>query len=185
MMRVGNAAILKSAAGVTACLSLCLSLAGCNQNPWFPVPEQHSSFAGFQQRSMRIVNMYDPDAGPLIVRDIGPMHREGYRWTQSRPALKIRVRTLIDVKYSIDFTLPAIVFHETGPVTIAFTVNDHVLDRVRYTEPGEKHFEKAVPPEWLTLDEEAIAGAEIDKLWTSKRDGTTFGFILTRIGLSL
>ncbi len=87
------------------------------------------------------------------------------------------------LKYVIDFTLPEVTFKVTGPVTITFLVNDHVLDKVRYTAQGHQHFEKMVPPGWVELGQYAIAGAEIDKVWVSPTDGARLGFILSRIGL--
>lgn len=160
----------------------CLLLASCKRDPWYSVPEQRPSFEGYPSHVARVVDMGDPDADLRIVRDINPKTDQPWRWTGQRPAVKIRVRANRDLKYTIDFTLPDVTFKATGPVTMTFTVNDHVLERVRYTVPGYHQFEKAVPAEWLPLDEVATVGAEIDKLWTSE-DGKPFGFILSRIGL--
>jgi hypothetical protein len=132
----------------------------------------------------RIVNMGDPDAPLHFVRDISDGLNGSWRWAQQRPALKIGVRSDENLKYTIDFTLPAVTFKETGPVTMTYTVNGHVLDRVHYTESGAQHFEKPVPAEWLTPGQDAMVGAEIDKVWTSKEDGARLGFILTRMGLT-
>jgi hypothetical protein len=165
------------------CLSLCVTLAACDRTPWFAAPEQRPSLAGFPDHAARVVGMDDPDADRRFVRDIMPKTDTTWRWTGQRPALKIRVRADENLKYTVDFTLPKVTFKDTGPVTIAFTVNDHVLDRVTYTEPGFKHFEKTVPPDWLPIDAYAIVGAEIDKLWTDPDKGLEYGFIITRMGL--
>ncbi len=159
-----------------------LTASACNQSKWYPVPEQRPSFEGFPVHVGRVVNMEDPDADIRFARDIRPRTDTSWRWTGQRPAVKIRVRANQNLKYTIDLTLPDITFNDTGPVTIAFTVNDHVLDRVRYTASGYQHFEKEVPAEWMPLDTEVIVGADIDKLWTSG-DGQKYGFILTQIGL--
>jgi hypothetical protein len=132
----------------------------------------------------RILNMGDPDAPRFFVRDISDGLNGSWRWTEGRPAVRIRVRSGEKLKYSIDFTLPEATFKETGPVTIAFSVNEHVLERVRYEQQGMQHFEKPVPGEWLEAGKDAIVGAEIDKVWVSKGDGAKLGFILTRIGLT-
>jgi hypothetical protein len=165
------------------CVGLCFTLAACDRTRWYPVPQQRASFEGFPSHAARVVDMDDPDADRRFVRDILPRTDTSWRWTGQRPAIKIRVRTDKPLKYTIDFTLPKITFKDTGPVTIAFTVNGRLLDRVRYTEPGFKHFEKAVPPDWLPIDEDAVAGAEIDKLWTDPDGGKKYGFIITRMGL--
>ncbi len=162
---------------------LLLSLGACDRAPWLPLPAQSPSYEGWPKHAARVVDMSDPDADRRFLRDIAPRGDTSWRWSQQRPALKIRVRTDENLKYTIDFALPAITFKDTGPVTIAFTVNDRVLDRVRYTTPGDHHFEKQVPADWLILDKDAIVGAEVDKLWTSPIDGKTFGIIIVRMGL--
>jgi hypothetical protein len=164
-------------------ISLLFSLGACDRAPWLPVPAQSPSFAGSPKHAARVVDMSDPDADRSIFRDIAGPGDTPWRWSQQRPALRIKVRANENLKYTIDFALPGITFKDTGPVTIAFTVNDHVLDRVRYTEPGDHHFEKQVPADWLTLDADAIVGAEVDKLWTSPTDGKTVGIIIARMGL--
>jgi len=166
-------------------LGLSLSTAACDRSPWYPVPQQRPSFEGFPSHGARVIDMDDPTADSRFVRDIQPRTDASWRWTGQRPAVKVRVRVIRNLKYIIDFTLPAITFKDTGPVTIAFTVNSRTLDRVRYAEPGFKHFEKEIPTDWLPIDEEAIVGAEIDKLWTSPVDGKKFGFIVSRMGLTL
>ncbi len=164
---------------------LVLTLASCQEMPpAYPVPEQRPSFEGFKEHSPRVVNMGDADAPLHFVRDISPDLNGSWRWSLARPAVNIRVRTTQKLKYKMDFTLPEVTFKDTGPVTIAFMVNDRVLDRIHYNRFGEQHFEKDVPPEWLIVGEMAIVGAQIDKLWTSKADGAKFGFIITRIGLT-
>ena len=166
------------------CISLCVTLAACDRTPWFAVPQQRPSFENVTGHAARVVEMDDPVADQRIVRDILPLTDTTWRWTGQRPALKIRIRANENLKYLIDFTIPAVTFKHTGPVSIAFTVNDHLLDRVRYTEPGFEHFEKAVPPDWLPIDAYAIVGAEIDKLWTDPGSGRKYGFIVSRMGLT-
>jgi hypothetical protein len=80
------------------------------------------------------------------------------------------------LRYVIDFTLPAVTVEDSGPVTLSFYVNDHLLDRVRYTESGTTHFEEPAPPDWVQEYEEVTVAAEIDKLWISKEDGQRLGF---------
>ena len=161
-----------------------LLLTACETQPDFPVPEQRRNFELPNSPAGRLLNMNDPGVTYRFVRDISSDLTANWRWAFQKPAVKIRVRTDRPLKYTIDFAVPDFTMKETGPVTIAFTVNDRELDRVRYDTPGDHHFEKPIPPGWMRVDEEVILGAEIDKMWTSQSDGARFGFIITRIGLA-
>jgi len=188
--RAGHAALpcyssgkVRTPAALILVTSLIIAQGGCRSLPEFGLPEQSPTFENFKPHTSRMVDMSEPGAALNVVRDVldgsGP-----WRWTLQRPAVRVKVGLRKDLNYLIDFTLPEVTFQQTGPVTIAFSIDDHVLDRVRYDTPGYKHFEKAIPPEWLETGKEVIAGAEIDKVWVSKDDGARLGFILTRIGLT-
>ncbi len=152
--------------------------------PYAP-PVQRQPFENFPpQRTARVINMSDPDATVYFVQDISGKLEGTWRWCQQRPTIRIRSRTNENLKYLIDFTLPEATFRDTGPVTLSFYVNDHLLDRVQYRSPGQLHFEKPVPPEWVTPDQDSTIAAEIDKMWVSKEDGARLGFILVRMGLT-
>jgi hypothetical protein len=161
-----------------------VGLCACQNMPEpYAPPAQRPVFAETRPRSERMVNMGDPDAPRRFVQDIFLGEAEaGWRWTNQRPTVKVLVSPSEPLKYAIDFTVPEVTFKDTGPVTLSFYVNDHLLDRVEYTSHGSKHFEKPVPPDWLTPAEQTLA-AEIDKVWMAKEDGSKLGFILVRIGL--
>jgi len=170
-----------------ACAAISSCLWSCRTVPDYPIPEQRPDElapAQFKAPAPRIVNMSDTSAPLRFVRDIVVGPSSGWRWTYQRPAVRINAGFELPVKYVIDFAVADATLRDTGPVTIAFTVNGRVLDRVRYATSGEKHFEKLVPAEWLEPGKAAIAGAEIDKVWVSKRDGARLGFILVRIGFA-
>jgi hypothetical protein len=152
--------------------------------PYAP-PVQRQPMETFRPyRIKRVINMSDPDAPAHFVQDIPGGLEGSWRWTLQKPTVKVRVRSNDDVKFVIDFTLPDVTMKDTGPVTVTFSVNGHVLEAVRYAASGREHFEKPVPAEWIVPDQDALLAAEIDKLWVSKEDGVKLGFILTRIGLT-
>lgn len=136
-------------------------------------------------RTSRIINMNDPDAEAHMVKDI-VRHLEGgsWRWAQQRPTVQVVIRNVENQKFTIDFAIADATFKDTGPVTMSFFVNDQLLDKVRYDQPGQKHFEKSVPPAWLKPNTDNTAAAEIDKIWTSPTDGAKLGFVLTRLGFT-
>jgi hypothetical protein len=127
--------------------------------------------------------MSDGDVESRIVRDISGGAGTPWRWTGQHPTVRLPGGAATDLKYVIDFTIADATFKETGPVTVAFYVNDHVLDRVRYAASGPQHFEKDVPRDWIVEGEETKIGAEIDKTYLAKDDNQRLGFILTSIGL--
>jgi hypothetical protein len=131
-----------------------------------------------------MVDMADADSISHIVADISPGAPAEWRWTFQKPTVKVVASTNQGLRYTIDFSLPEVTFKETGPVTMTFLVNDHVLDSVRYTASGEYHYEKAVPANWVEPLQDTVLAAAIDKVWVAPADGAKLGFILTRIGLT-
>ena len=159
-------------------------LCACQNMPeTYAPPVQRKPLENFRPyRASRLINMADGDTDSRIVRDISH-HADGtWRWTGQRPAVRLPEGSNKDARYVIDFTVPGATFSQTGPVTLSFYVNDHLLDRIQYTSPGPQHFEKAVPAEWLQDGKEAIVGAEIDKMYVAKDDDVRLGFILSAIG---
>lgn len=152
--------------------------------PYAP-PVQRQPFEDSRPHRMsRIVNMADGDAESHVVQDIAPGEPAAWKWTNQKPIVKVVPRTNLRLRYVIDFTVPEVTFKVTGPVTMTFSVNDHVLDSVRYAKSGEYHYEKDIPPEWVEPLKDTFLAASIDKVWVSPTDGAKLGFILTRIGLT-
>jgi hypothetical protein len=162
-----------------------LSLTACESTPQaYAPPVQRIPFEAFRPyRVSRIVNMSDGDADAHIVSDILGLSGN-WRWTGQRPAVKVTLRNTEHIRYLIDFSVAEVLFKETGPITISFLVNDHVLDTIRYDQHGNQHYEKAIPSEWLEAGKETLVAASLDKVWTSPTDGARLGIILTRIGLT-
>lgn len=163
----------------------CVCLTACQNIPApYAPPEQRQVFDHFQPyRVRRIVNMADGDANQHFVKDIlgdsGP-----WRWTVKHPEVRLTMRTNQMLRYVIDFSIVQDTFKDTGPLEFSFYVNGHLLDMQRYDSVGSKHFEKAVPEDWVEPGKETIIGAEVDKLWYSPADHQPLGFILQRIGLT-
>ena len=159
---------------LTACQNLPLPIAP---------PEQRQPMADF--RSYRVEHIVNVSEGDMsrVASDILPP-AGGWSWTGKRPAVKVRLRGKQQVRYQMDFAVADATFKETGPVSVTFFVNDHVIETVRYAKPGPQHYEKAIPTEWLQPNNDNLVGAEVDKVWTSPDDGAKLGLILMRIGLT-
>lgn len=165
--------------GAALLLSACQNM----PEPYAP-PVQRQPFENFRPyRVDRIIEMSDGDAPAHFVRDISNTGGGSWRWVGQRPTVRFTLHSVEHLHYLIDFTIPGVTFDQTGPVTLSFFVNDHLLDKVHYTTQGVKHFEKAVPDGWVEADKEATVAAEIDKMYVAKEDGSRLGFILTSIGL--
>ena len=128
-----------------------------------------------------MVDMGDPDCALHIVKDIFDF-KTTWRWTGKQPTVKVLVYATDHVKLSTDFAIWDEGFKQTGPIELSFLVNGHLLEKAKYTAPGQKHFEKPVPAEWLSTETESTISVDVDKLYVAPADGAKFGFILTRIG---
>jgi len=163
-----------------------LALCGCQNMPEpYAPPVQRQRFENFQPyRVNRVLNMADPDARDHFVQDIADKLEGTWRWTAQRPTVSLTPASNQHLLYSIEFTIPKVTFQETGPVTISFYVNDHLLERKFYPEAGHYVFEKPVPPEWVPLDKPSILAAEIDKVLAPKDEDRKYGFVLVKLGFA-
>jgi hypothetical protein len=82
----------------------------------------------------------------------------------------------------MDFAIADLTFNDTGPVTFSISINGRLFDKVLYDQPGEKRYDKPVPPGFLKPKSEVTVTVKPDKIWIAKDDGAKLGFILIRIG---
>ena len=157
-----------------------LAESGCQNMPEpYAPPVQRPAVEDFHPYRMQaIVSMSDGDAETHFVQDITPLATRTWRWTGQKPTVRVKARTNEELRYTIDFVLPEEHFRETGPVNVAFLVNDRVLDRVHYSSAGEHHFEKPIPMGWITSGQDITVSAEIDKV------SADLGIVLVRIGIT-
>ncbi|MDQ6708611.1 MAG: hypothetical protein M3Z85_21840, partial [Acidobacteriota bacterium] len=96
------------------------------------------------------VNMNDPNADAYLVRDIGKRVESGtWRWTRQNPEMRFFLDSANGWKFKMDFAIASSTFQQTGPVTLAYFVNNQPFDSVTYNQPGSAQFEKAVLPAML------------------------------------
>lgn len=170
-------------------LSLCgvlsVFLCGCGDLPEPYAPPAQQPVFEAPAESVRVLKMADPGAATHFVQDISQsLEANTWRWTGKRPTVRVFPGSNRKLRYFIDFEIAPATFEQTGPVTVSFIVNDHLLDRIRYTKPGRQLFEKQVPAEWTDPNAYVILAAEIDKLWLPlRRDAPPLGVILMALGL--
>ncbi len=130
-----------------------------------------------------MVEMGDADASLRIIKDIYGASDPAWRWTAQNPMVQLLVLSTENLKFIADYAIWDDGFKVTGPLEISYQVNGNLLDKIRYTTPGVKHFEKPVPADWLSADAPTTLAMFIDKLYVAPRDGAKFGVILVRLGL--
>ena len=170
----------------TALICAALIASACGNAPRsLAPPVQRQPLEEFRPyRVSAIIDMSDEDAKRHFVRDITSYASPTWRWTGQHPALRVRMRSAENLRYTVDFSVPEEMLRDTGPLTVSFLVNDRVLDRVRYNHDGAQHFEKPVPDGWVIAGQDVTVGADVDKTWTPSAGGPKYGIILTRIGLT-
>ena len=164
----------------------CVFLTACVSQPdiYAPPAQRRPLDQQMLVRKSPMIDLSEPGADKSIVQDIPTgVQASSWRWTGKRPTVRLTLLAAKDLKYHADFAVPDATFKDTGPVTLSFFVNDRLLDKIRYTEPGQKTFDKDIPAGWLQAPGSNTLAMEIDKVWRSKDDGATLGFILSRIGL--
>ncbi|MEZ5354074.1 MAG: hypothetical protein R2762_15660 [Bryobacteraceae bacterium] len=171
----------KAALALAAAL---LAVSCVSQPDYYAPPEQRRPSLGPDtSRLKHYIRMNDPAAPDHILRDISEtVEGDAWRWTRQRPMLRFVTPKTDGLRLVMDFAFNGETMKETGPVTIRFLVNGHLLDTVKYETEGAQRFEKAVPKEWLAEGEDAVVAAELDKVWVSPQDGNKLGVILSGAG---
>lgn len=150
--------------------------AGCSSLPVsFPPPAQRPAL-----EDRHFVMMGDPDAGSFIVQGFRAKSEGEWRWALDHPVLRFILPDAGLLQFAMDFTLPDATFQATGPVTLAISINGHLLDRPRYDHAGNYHYARAVPDALLHQPGENLVAIDPDKVAMPGK----LGFVLTRAGFA-
>jgi hypothetical protein len=160
--------------------------AGCTRLPEsFPPPPQRTALTVPQAGALGyFLSMADPNADAYLVKDVAPSGPGTWRWVYDHPVLRFFVPDVPRLKFAMVFSLPARTLRETGPVTLTFTVNGKLLDRLRCDLPGEQQYAHDVPPGMLRPNAINLVAIDPVPVWVSKADGGRLGFILSRAGFT-
>jgi hypothetical protein len=159
-------------------------LSGCvYHDNWYAPPAQRHPISGPESSYLKhFIAMNDPHATDHFIRDVGDLEANYFRWTGQKPTFRFLVRSRKGLKFAMDFSLPGDTMKQTGPVTVTYVVNGHELARETYAEPGEKHFEKPVPADWIGGNGDVVVSAGLDKVYIAEADKVKLGFTLVRAG---
>lgn len=165
-------------------IPILLLVAACSRTPdIYQPPIQRKPLTGPDAHLGQFVNMSDPMVDAFIVRDISKTTEGGsWRWAYRHPELRFYVRGADKLKFLTDVRVPDHTFRDTGPITLSILINGHELDKIRFEQPGDRHFEKPVPASFMQARAENFVSFETDKQWVSKEDGAVLSFVLTRAG---
>jgi hypothetical protein len=161
-----------------------LLAAACSRTPdIYQPPIQRKPMTGPDAHVGQFVNMSDLAADAFVVRDISKTTEGGsWRWAYRHPELRYYVRRIESLHFVMDLGIPEHTFRETGPVTLTISINGHELDKIRFDQPGDRHFDKPVPEPFMQRGAENFVSFETDKQWVSKEDGAVLSFVLSRAG---
>jgi hypothetical protein len=160
--------------------------AGCSRLPEsYPPPVQRAALVVPARGALGyFLTMADPNADAYLVKDVATEGPGTWRWAYDHPVLRFLVPEVPELKFAMDFAIPARTMRDTGPVTLTVTINGKVLDRVRCETPGEQHYAHEVPAGMLRPGAINLVGIDPDPVWVSKADGGRLGFILSRAGFT-
>ena len=133
----------------------------------------------------RFVKMNDWNVDDYIVGGLqNQTEGDGWRWTHEAPELRFLLDRTAGLKFVLDLGLPAFNFQQTGPVTLTFFINGKMLDKVSYTTPGDRRYEKRVPATLLKTGEFTLVRILVDPPWVSPSDKAKLGFVLHHAGFT-
>ena len=163
---------------------LLLLFSGCGRAPdIYAPPVQRQPLTGPEAHLGSFIAMSDPLADAYIVRDISRTTEDRtWRWAYKHPELRFYLRSIANLKFVLDAGVPEPSFKDTGPVALTIRINDREFDRLRFNRPGNQHYEKPVPAEFLRAGSENFVAIEPDRLWVSRQDGAELGFVLVKAG---
>lgn len=130
-----------------------------------------------------MVRMDDPDADAFLVRDISPEHGET-RWAFLHPELRLIVADARNLKFAVEFAIPAVTFRVTGPVTVSFAVNGRQLATMRCDHAGDYRLQRAVPEGLVEARKAIRVNFEANPRWVSPEDGAQLSFLLRSAGFT-
>jgi hypothetical protein len=168
-----------------AALAGTLCLASCVPTPdSYPIPPQHQTPTGPEEIASigEYVTASQVDADLYIVKDVRALEGPNWRWTFAEPEFRFLLRSVQDRSLRIDFGVNDVTFRDNGPLRLAIFVNGRLLDKPVYDSPGDKRFEKPVPPSILKEHGENRVVVQILNPWQTPDPKVRLGVVLFGVG---
>jgi hypothetical protein len=124
-----------------------------------------------------------PDAYKYFIDDVVMCPpKSPFCWTLDAPELKFWLSSTRDRVLIVNFKQSSDTLKQTGPLTIDYYVNDHLLERVRYAEEGDHTYRHAVPAAWLRAGDYTVVKMKMENPYVSPADGAKLGVLLVSAG---
>src|SRR5262249_21414299 len=128
---------LQSVLRVSLVPALTVFCLACARQPWYPPPAQRSSMNEASPDALGpLVAMSDPNAGAYVVQGFRGQSEGPWRWALDHPVLRFYLPQVGRINFTMDVTFPETNLRQTGPVTIALSMNGTPFDCVRFDQPG-------------------------------------------------
>jgi hypothetical protein len=163
---------------------LAVLLGGCgSEGIYFSIPPQHAPPQSEPPKDYgEYVRMSDERPEAYFVKHIRGDEGADWRWTEQEPELRFFLLSATNRRFRMHWRIHPVTFADTGPVTLEFFINGHLLHRERYTAPGTYRFEKPVPSSWLRTDEPTLVRIKVMNPWATSEPGVLYGFVLHEAG---
>jgi hypothetical protein len=122
--------------------------------------------------------MSDAAAGAYIIQGFRSHSEGSWRWAHDHPLLRFSLPESGPLQFSMSFTLPEGTFRETGPVTLALSINGKSFDSIHCDHFGDYHFVQPVPDDLLHKPGVNLVAMDPDKTATPEK----LGFVLLQAG---
>jgi hypothetical protein len=166
-------------------LCLAVLLTGCAPSPdSYPIPPQHQGDGPKQEIFSfgEYVKSSQPDAEAYFLRDIMAVEAGAWRWTHAAPELRFLVKSTENRRFRLEIGVNDVTFRDTGPMRLVISINGREFDQVVYDSPGDKSYDKPVPPHMLIRNAENRVLIRVLNPWPARDQGVSLGFLLHEAG---
>ncbi|HLW76830.1 MAG TPA: hypothetical protein VKS01_07580 [Bryobacteraceae bacterium] len=167
---------------VAASLAAVLLAPACRtKRPRVRVVEEDSS-----AQTAGILNMADPRSASQLVRGFYSVENGAWRWAMKNFAVTLRPpagAAQLGAKLELKFSIPDVVFKDTGAQTIRAKVNGVELPAQKYASSGDATYTQDVPASALSGDTASVEFTAEKALAPSARDARELAVIVTSVAL--
>lgn len=168
------------AAVLAACV--CLAGAGCKRRQKVRVQQTEEE----APQLASTLHVGDPRVATQLVSGFYNIEQNAWRWTAGRFSVVLRVPSAASTKGAVlrlKFNLPETVISKLNTVSLAAGVAGTALQPETYTQAGDFTYERELPPNLVTREQERIDFHLSKFLPPGAVDQRELGVIVTSVGL--